>query len=60
MGTRLSHCSRRSASWKSIGVAGEERLAADGVTVRCSQLGDGALPDGDDDAGAVAYIARAY
>jgi prolyl-tRNA synthetase len=46
--------------WKSIGVAGEESLAADGVTVRCLQRGDGGLPDGDDDIGAVAYIARAY
>ena len=46
--------------WVSIGVSGEQRLAADGVTVRCLQRVDGGLPDSDDDTDAIAYIARAY
>jgi prolyl-tRNA synthetase len=46
--------------WQAIGVAGEEQLAADGVTVRCLHNSDGSLPDRDDDAGVVAYAARAY
>ena len=48
------------APWASIGESGEDRLAADGVTVRCLQLGDGTLPAGDDDTDAIAYVARAY
>jgi prolyl-tRNA synthetase len=43
-----------------VGVSGEESLAADGVTVRCLQRDDGALPDTDDEARAIAYVARAY
>ena len=46
--------------WELVGPAGEEDLAASGLTVRCLQRSDGALPDTDDDAGAIAYIARAY
>jgi prolyl-tRNA synthetase len=46
--------------WESVGVTGEESLAASGLTVRCLQDRDGALPDTDDDAGALAYVARAY
>ncbi|WP_123027293.1 proline--tRNA ligase [Mycolicibacterium stellerae] len=46
--------------WGLVGVSGEESLAAGGVTVRCLQRDDGALPDTDDDAGAIAYVARAY
>jgi prolyl-tRNA synthetase len=48
------------APWASIGESGEERLGADGVAVRCLQLGDGTLPAGDDDTAAIAYVARAY
>jgi prolyl-tRNA synthetase len=44
--------------WSVVGAAGEQELAAAGVTVRCLQSGGGALPD--DDEGAIAYIARAY
>ena len=33
---------------------------SDGLTVRCLQRDDGTLPDTDDDAGALAYVARAY
>jgi prolyl-tRNA synthetase len=46
--------------WKAVGIVGEERLAADGLTVRCLQNIDGTLPDSDDDAGVLAYVARAY
>jgi prolyl-tRNA synthetase len=46
--------------WEVVGTAGEEDLATSGLTVRCLQLGDGSLPDGDHDAGALAYVARAY
>ena len=46
--------------WELIGTAGEQELATSGLTVRCLQLSDGSLPDTDHDAGAVAYVARAY
>jgi prolyl-tRNA synthetase len=46
--------------WASVGVAGEQRLAADGVSVRCLQRSDGELPDIDDDTDAIAYVGRAY
>jgi prolyl-tRNA synthetase len=46
--------------WESIGTTGERDLATSGLTVRCLQRSDGALPETDDDADALAYIARAY
>ncbi|OBK76097.1 proline--tRNA ligase [Mycobacterium sp. 1164985.4] len=46
--------------WDKVGVSGEEELAAAGLTVRCLQRSDGTLPDTDDDADALAYVARAY
>ena len=46
--------------WESVGPSGEEDLATSGLTVRCLQTSDGTLPDTDDDADAVAYVARAY
>ena len=46
--------------WELVGVGGEQDLATGGLTVRCLQRGDGSLPDTDDDAGALAYVARAY
>jgi prolyl-tRNA synthetase len=46
--------------WEVIGAAGERDLATSGLTVRCLRLGDGSLPDTEHDAGALAYIARAY
>jgi prolyl-tRNA synthetase len=46
--------------WEVVGTAGEQDLAASGLTVRCLQLGDGSLPETDHDAGALAYVARAY
>ena len=46
--------------WESVGPSGDEDLATSGLTVRCLQTSDGTLPDTDDDADAVAYVARAY
>jgi prolyl-tRNA synthetase len=46
--------------WELVGTAGEKDLATSGLTVRCLQLSDGSLPETDDDAGALAYVARAY
>jgi prolyl-tRNA synthetase len=46
--------------WEVIGTAGEEDLATSGLTVRCLQLSDGSLPETEHDAGALAYVARAY
>jgi len=46
--------------WELVGTSGEEDLATSGLTVRCLQLGDGSLPETGDDAGVLAYVARAY
>jgi prolyl-tRNA synthetase len=46
--------------WELVGPSGEQDLATNGLTVRCLQLGDGSLPETDDDPGALAYVARAY
>lgn len=46
--------------WAAVGAAGEADLAAVGRTVRCLQGSDGSLPESDDDAGMLAYVARAY
>lgn len=46
--------------WAAVGTAGEADLAAVGRTVRCLQGNDGSLPESDDDAGMLAYVARAY
>jgi prolyl-tRNA synthetase len=46
--------------WDVVGTSGEQDLAAGGITVRCLQVGDGSLPETDHDAGALAYVARAY
>ncbi len=55
-----AHAGVARVPWAAVGVSGEQRLAASGVTVRCLQSEDGSLPDSDDDADAVAYVARAY
>jgi prolyl-tRNA synthetase len=47
-------------AWRLVGTAGEHELATSGLTVRCLQLGDGSLPDTDDETDALAYVARAY
>jgi prolyl-tRNA synthetase len=46
--------------WSAIGPVGEKELAGGGITVRCLQREDGGLPLSEDEAGAVAYVARAY
>lgn len=46
--------------WERVGLSGEEDLAAGGLTVRCLQRADGTLPETDDDAEALALVARAY
>ncbi len=49
--------------WAQLGVEGEARLAERGYTVRCLLTADGGIPGGGpdrDDAGLVAYVAKAY
>ncbi len=46
--------------WAALGVAGETRLAQDGITVRGLQRPDGSLPDDPDEPDLVAVVARAY
>jgi len=46
--------------WSAVGEEGETDLASGGVTVRCLQTDDGGLPGSEDEAGVVAYVARAY
>jgi prolyl-tRNA synthetase len=46
--------------WASVGVEGETRLNAQGLTVRCLVREDGGVPDSEDEAGLVALVARAY
>jgi prolyl-tRNA synthetase len=46
--------------WESVGGEGEDRLAAEGVTVRCLQRAGGGLGSGGDEPGLVAVVARAY
>jgi prolyl-tRNA synthetase len=46
--------------WSVLGTDGEADLAKGGVTVRCLQREDGGLPMADDEADAVALVARAY
>jgi prolyl-tRNA synthetase len=46
--------------WAAVGVAGETKLAATGLSVRCLQAADGSLAPGDDEAGLVAVVAKAY
>jgi prolyl-tRNA synthetase len=46
--------------WEVVRGDGEDRLAVEGVTVRCLQRADGSLPDSDDEADLVAIVGRAY
>jgi prolyl-tRNA synthetase len=46
--------------WELVGTSGEQDIATSGLTVRCLQLSDSSLPETDDDAGALAYVGRAY
>jgi prolyl-tRNA synthetase len=46
--------------WSAVGVEGEAKANAVGVTVRCLTRADGSVPDSEDEADLVAYVARAY
>jgi prolyl-tRNA synthetase len=46
--------------WSAVGVEGEAKANAVGVTVRCLTRADGSVPDSEDEADLVAYLARAY
>jgi len=46
--------------WSALTQGGIEQLAKDAITVRCLQSADGGLPESDDEAGAVALVARSY
>jgi prolyl-tRNA synthetase len=46
--------------WSAVGVEGENKANAQGVTVRCLTREDGSVPDSEDEPGLVAYLARAY
>jgi prolyl-tRNA synthetase len=46
--------------WSAVGVEGEGRANAEGVTVRCLTRADGSVPDSEDEPDLFAYLARAY
>ncbi|MBL1068378.1 proline--tRNA ligase [Streptomyces sp. 7-21] len=46
--------------WADLGPEGEERLAAEAVSVRCLVAEDGSVPGSDDEPGTVAVVGRAY
>ncbi|MBX6354623.1 MAG: proline--tRNA ligase [Micromonosporaceae bacterium] len=46
--------------WSAVGVEGEAKANASGVTVRCLVREDGSVPDSEDEPGLVAVLARAY
>jgi prolyl-tRNA synthetase len=46
--------------WAAVGPHGEVQANAEGVTVRCLTRADGSVPDSEDEADLVAYLARAY
>ena len=46
--------------WSAVGVEGETKANAVGVTVRCLVRADGTVPDSEDEPDLVAYLARAY
>ncbi len=47
-------------SWDIVGVEGDAKPNALGVTVRCLIGVDGSVPDDDDEPGMVAILSRAY
>jgi prolyl-tRNA synthetase len=46
--------------WAAVGLDGETKANAQGVTVRCLVRADGSVPDSQEEPGLVAYLARAY
>jgi prolyl-tRNA synthetase len=46
--------------WELVRDGGEERLAADAVTVRCVLRADGGVPDAEDEPDLVAVVGRSY
>ncbi|WP_434595943.1 proline--tRNA ligase [Streptomyces sp. A5-4] len=46
--------------WVKVGADGEARANEVGVSVRCLTRADGSVPDSDDEADLVAYLARSY
>jgi prolyl-tRNA synthetase len=46
--------------WDRVGLDGEAKANASGVTVRCLVRPDGGLPDTDDEPGMIAILGRAY
>lgn len=47
-------------AWSAVGPEGEDRLAADALSVRCLQRADGTLAAGEDDNELVAVVGRSY
>ena len=46
--------------WSKVGPDGEAKANEVGVSVRCLTRADGGVPDGEDEKGLVAYLARSY
>jgi prolyl-tRNA synthetase len=46
--------------WELVKGAGETELAASAITVRCLQRADGGVPDSEDEADTLAFVARSY
>jgi prolyl-tRNA synthetase len=46
--------------WDAVGVEGENKANAQGVTVRCLTRADGSVPDSEEEPDLIAYLARAY
>ncbi|WP_127497264.1 proline--tRNA ligase [Actinoplanes solisilvae] len=46
--------------WSAVGEAGEKEANGKAVTVRCLTRGDGSMPDSDEEADLIAYLARSY
>jgi prolyl-tRNA synthetase len=46
--------------WSKVGTDGEAKANEVGVSVRCLTRADGGVPDGEDEKGLVAYLARSY
>jgi len=46
--------------YAALGDDGEDKLAAEAVTVRCLQSADGGVPASEDEPGIIAWVARSY